>query len=661
MSKPKFASFFVIVLCLLSWRATAGEKFVWEPITATDWSVTEDSAKGIREAVIIFEKMIADDRKLDADKCYLTIYRRLKIFNAEGRKWGDVIAPYLHKRQKIEEIQARTVLPSGQEIPLLETQIFEKEILKTEGFKIKQKSFSLSGITDGCIIEYYLKYRLPVSNSQWLVQKDIALLQGEYRWLFYRGRGLTQFFYALLAGGMVPNYLWLNHNATAKSELRPSEKDPREVFITIRDVAPFKKEPYSPPAISQQTQLRCYYGAKESWNYWSIISESLSLILKAYCEKNKRVKEIVASFGNLSTTEEKIQKAYIWCQKNIQNVDSLRGDNGLKGNVTADETIKRGYGSPMDISVIFYNMLHEMNIPARLAYVVNRDENFFVEEAKYWQFDGILVAIPVGENRYRFLSPGDLYLPPSHVPWFNEGVKAMVIDEEWTRTVEVPFSSPDMNRFQRTMQLRLSDDLKLAGKLKEQHWGQSSRSLRLSLTQTPPAERQEKLRKKLEGELPNAVIDSIAVAGIDSLRAPVSLAAPIRISEIKAPIGSRWLLQPFIFMDEAANPFQAETRRQPIMFDYAYVLTESLRVDLPASWKVEALPEKTFFANDAGRFVADFTTDGNSVTVEFLFRLKNPLFPVSSYALVRRLFQARQELNNLTIVLKKDEIRAAKQ
>jgi hypothetical protein len=649
----------LVLALLLPLRAEAGDDFVWEPITAADWKVAEDTTKGIRDAVILFEKMIADDGKLLDKKCYLTVYRRIKIFNAEGRKWGDVNAPYIHKKQKIEAIRGRTVLPDGQEIPLLETQIFEKEVLKAGGVKIKQKSFSLPGISDGCIVEYFIKYRLPAPNSAWHFQNEIVLLQGEYRWLFYRGQGLPTGIFKILVGELAPNYLWLNTARKYKEEHRPSIKDPREVVFLVDNVPAFAKEPHALPEVSLQAQLRCYYGsATTPAAYWGEVAKGITTTLEEYTQSNKRVREAIASFGAPGTEEAKIKAAYDWLQSNLKNTSYLDSDEELKDNKTADETIKHGYGTQEDINYIFYDMLREMNIDAKMAFVVDRDENLFAQDAKYWQFDRSLVAVPDGRGNYRFYSPGDLHLPSTHVPWFNEGIRAFLVGDVNQQFVVVPFSSAASNRTRRMFTLELEDDSKLEGKLAEQRFGHHARAIQLLLAQNTEAERQEKLKNELTPILPNTRIDSIAAIENKAPKAPVTLECNLQVSGIEQRLGSRLLLQPFGFLKQSANPFHAGKRQYPIMFDHAYELADLMKIDLPDNWKVEALPADTTFENEAGYCEAHFQAYENTLSVQRLFRLNRPFWIAKDYPVVQELFQAKQVLDAMTVVLEKNETQA---
>ncbi len=657
----------LIVLVLLpALRVFAGEEFAWQPITAADWSVVEDSSKGIRDAVMIFEKVTADDNKyLANNKCYLTIYRRIKIFNAEGRKWGDVTVPYLHRKQKVEAILGRAVLPNGEEFPLAPGQILEKEILKAKGVKIKQKSFLLPGIADGCIVEYMIKYRLPQPYGVWLIQKEIVLQSGEFRWLFNRETGMpssySSFLSSFMREYMTPNYLWLPHDLKITVKQFPSIKEPTELFFSVAEVPAFEEEPNSLPEIALQEQLRYYYsGTSPAEAYWGELSKNLRTGFDLFTKDNKRVKSAVAAWQGLESEEKKIAAAYDWLQTHLKNITYLDEDdaNGktFKDNKTADETLKRGYGSQLDINLVFYDMLRELNIDAKMAYAVDRDENLFVPDAKYWQFDRALVAVPnPGASSFRFYSPGDLHLPMTHAPWFSEGVSALMIDVIIKQFAGVPFSSANYNRTSRVFTLALQEDLKLAGKMSEQRLGHAARAIHLLLAQTTPVERQQKLQEELKKVLPGLQIDSVAADTGDRPGALVKLECKIEFPGVEQGPGGRVLLQPFEYLKQSANPFQAEQRRSAMMFDYGHELIEVMNIALPETWMIEALPADTAYTSPVGHCAAQFSKLGETLSVQRMFRLNRPYWPASEYANVRKLFQAQQAVNNIAVVLKKQK------
>lgn len=149
-----------LVLGMLATGADAGSDFKWEPMTDADWAVKEDQARGIRDAVVIFEKTVEDDEEMLSKRCYYSVYSRIRILSAEGRQRGDVVLPYVRKQHEIKEIRGRTVNRDGKVFPLEESKVYDKETVSSEGAKLKRKAFSLPAVSEDCIVEYYYRYQL---------------------------------------------------------------------------------------------------------------------------------------------------------------------------------------------------------------------------------------------------------------------------------------------------------------------------------------------------------------------------------------------------------------------------------------------------------------------------------------------------------------------
>lgn len=657
---------------------SGADDFTWDPITAADWAVIPDPSKGIHSAVMLFEKISADDTKFLKSnlqtKAYLTIYRRIKVFEPEGHDFGEVVAPFVHRHEEIEEIRARTLLPDGREILLTKPEVHEKEIYKSKGLKVKQKAFSLPGIASGCIVEYRLKYRLPYPNDVWVIQKEIPLRHGEYRWLFYRGRGLDDDEIPLLAKKFSPNYFYLHTVAPLKVEIRPSEEDPEEVFFSVDDVPAFVPEPYSPPEIALQTQVRCYYGAAANPDsFWAEAARETAGEIRDFCKSDGRLHDALAAIKPAGSDQDKIESTYAWLQRNIKNVTYLEGtEDEFKDNDNADDTLKRRYGTQEDINLVFYHMLRQFNIGAWMTYVVDRDESFFVWDAKYWQFDRSLVAARAADGQYRLYSPGDLFLPPSHLIAVNEGAHALMLLDGGPKLVKTPHSAANLNRTRRTLNLRVDSDSEVSGRMVEQRTGHAASTIRLLLMDrragrstptVPPVSTaaEERLHDLLEEEIPNAELDSVAVEGgeLGDTGAPITVLCHLKLPQGRQLSGSRLFLQPFGALNQSPSPFQTDERRYPIVFDHAYELTEMLNIDLGTDWKVDALPADKTFVNTAGRCEAKFACFGQTLSVQRLFRLDRPFWSVAEYPVVRELFRTFHGQEILAVVLSKSAPRSS--
>ncbi len=306
----------IFSIFLLPYCLPASEKFTWRPIEEQDWQVPLSGDQAHKGAVILFEMAESNDRDWANEECYYTLYRRIRILNYQGRKWGDVQVPIFSTNQKVEKIKGRTILRDGTVIELDRSHIHEKEVLRTEADKIKQKSFYLPGITNDCIIEYYIRLRLERPVSYWVIEKDLFLKQGTFTWKFFRGEGLSRATLRRIADRIIPNFVILNKVLPVNMEQKPSLKNPEEIVFTVKDVPAFKSEPYSLPEMAIKMNLRFYYGAPTSAEaYWGEQSRKTMTELEQFWNHDDRMEPVLKHFADLPTAQEKMRAAYDWIQK----------------------------------------------------------------------------------------------------------------------------------------------------------------------------------------------------------------------------------------------------------------------------------------------------------------------------------------------------------
>jgi hypothetical protein len=639
-------------------KKTPKGDFTWDNITEDDWNVIQDSSKNIFDAAMIFEKIESDDRKMGNKKCFYVIYRRIRILNEVGRNQGDVEVPFLSISQKIKEILGRTVLPDGTIIELEKSHIFKKEAIKSEDVEFDQYTFSLPGVTDDCIIEYMIKYQTENNlYNAWIIQKDITLLKGEYSWKYYTGEhGRSLAFTMSIFGRGTPNYLWLNCGPDKSATSLPSIKDATETYFEISNVPPFEEEPHMFPDVSLKAKLLCYYGTDDTpAAFWGYRAGRIKDRADLFCKKNKKVKKIIESFGELETESEKIEAAYKWVQENIINLaydeiyDKKNKKKESEDNKSVNDVIKRGYGTRTDINRVYYDMLREMNIDAKMAYAVKRSEDILIYEAKYWQFDASFVAVPDDQTGFIFYIPSYKFTVPGTVPWFFEGAHAIVGGAS-TNFSAIPFTGPTFSNGNRICDLKINQDYEVSGTMETHFTGHNARRTRIYLEDNDTTEYEILLQERFEEKFDGAVLDSFRIENYTNIDEPLIITCDIEYPDVEVQ-SNRILLKPFNYLSNADNPFHAQDREQAILFKHSFQLRESAQIELPEGWSVEALPGDTVYANIAGECGVQFTNLGNILNVQRYFVLNSPFWRIEQYPIIKSLFQTRKDFSDLIIVL----------
>ncbi|MEW5796685.1 MAG: DUF3858 domain-containing protein [Candidatus Zixiibacteriota bacterium] len=659
-------------LLLLPEAATAQRRrdtttFQWEAVTEADWNVGKDTAWAGAHAVMIFEKISVDERKLAEDRVYRSLYRRIRILDMSGRSQAEVEAPMEDAEQRVTRVIARTVLPSGEEIAMTDKDIHRETVLKVKGAKWKQTRFSIPGVTDDCIIEYRIVYQAERSAGGWLIQKDIPLVQGEYRWYYCDFAKQRSTYYFDLPFIWVPlrepEYVWTNVKPSAPKRFpAPGIEDSTEMLFTVKNVPAREDEQMSLPEDSRVARLFCSYGTGSlPIEFWSTMSSSMSDWMKDnFCGKTARMKAVLAAALPDGDSEQKMATAYAWVQDSIVNTSFVdlqeameeRGVNRRireRTNETADDVIKRKYGWSGVIDALYCSMLRELGIDARIGFVVDRDDDMFVRDFKWWQFDRSLVVVFDSAKSTRFFAPGYPHMPYGMVPWFNEGVQ-MLLEGTQGEFLTVTPAGPSATSQTYVYDYVLVPGEETVGKVQARLTGHAAGTIRATLFDADSSEYKELLDTAVANLLPSGVRDSLTCTGVERAADPITVHCALTFPSNEEQAG-RLFLKPLDYFVSRDNPFVAATRKTPIAFPFAYQRNEAAQFTLPAGWSIEALPSDTMFSNRVGKCGVQFLQLGDKLSVQRNFTLNAPMWKKEDYRDVRALFLARQEMSDRTVVL----------
>lgn len=662
----------VATALLLALTAQASKKktstdvhFEWEPVEETDWNVKTDSAAGISDAVMLFEKVDIDDVRMFEQKCYRHVYQRVRILNTEGRLWAEVPVPFIHPEQKLKDVAGHTILRDGTMIEMTNDMIHESTAYKTEQWSYKQKIFSIPGVTDDCIIEYQYTCFAPSASSEVMIQKDIPLLKGEYDWKVGHIADGTLYVYSrkafdMLSDMVTPNYFWANPHGGMDAKALPNWREANELVFKAVDVPPFKPEPQGMPDSYLKERLIIYYGCNDSPTiYWRAMDSLYGEYYKEFCKKNKRVTEFVKQFEHITPQDEQIDSVFRWVSDSIVNVSyaasAYYGLNAWGKRTKADmsdcvdDVLKKRRGDAQEITHLFCNLLNELGIAASPALAKDRSDDLFISQVMSLQFDCALAAVPEGERGARFYAPGLPCTPPGIVPWYVEGVMSMVAGAAESLT-PIGFSPSARSQMIRMSTFKVSPDLDVSGTVDTKMTGQFARGARMTFYDQDTTRYDAILREAIAKNYPNAQLDSVAVDHVGNAFVPLDIHYTVEYPRLSMS-GDKVVFNPLAYLSSQTSPFVAEERKGPIAFQHACQFHETATFELPDGWTVEAVPDDNEFHNQVGQFGTHFMVYGNILSVQRLFTLETPYWQPRDYRTVKRFYDARQQLNQVLVVL----------
>jgi hypothetical protein len=560
-------------------------------------------------------------------------------------------------------VKGRTILRDGTIIELDPEKVFVKTVIKTKGVKVKQTAFSLQGLTDDCIVEYILQYKSENPIPTWIIQREIPVIRSEMMWVLPKWEAnwnSSQQAIDFANEYLTPNYLWLNTYSRPRATKLPNLKQTDSLYFELDFVPAFKDEPYTVPDASLKTKLICYSGSNTSFAaYWGNVALARDKYLQRFCKKNSEVKKIVESFGELQTEDEKIAAAYEWVQGNLLNLsyqDLLNKDGKKKEPKdinNANDAIKNGYGWRSDINRVFIDMLREMNVDAKIIYSTGRSDDLFVKQAKYWQFDESLVLVDYDDGTIGYFAPGHLFNRIDQVPWFVEGVDALVAggDEFF---LNVPFSSADRNMVVKEFSYEIDEDMSVAGDLTVIADGHTARWYRIKIQDEDSTDHKKLIEEELEEEVEKAEVSVESIRHLLNIDSAFVIECTLEQTELSST-GDKVLFKPFDYCSDTKDPFYAPERDLAVLFAYGETTKESAEFNLAENYTITSLPEGKSFTNVVGECSVTIKQDGSRLIAQRTFKLNSPFWPVEMYPDVQELFQARQDMSELVVVLDYEE------
>ena len=277
--------FAVLLLCLSTTLAFAGNKPKWGKISETEWATPLPEDYPDANVIILF-----DIGEMEIEPDGISFYRhvRMKVFNDAGAKEVGDIAIWYRKGDKIKSLKAHTITPDGKK-----HKVKGGNIQKQEHGNYRTKTFAFPHVEPGAILEY--KFRN--FNDRFSSLDSWEFHNQQYT--------LSSQFSLTLAPGFIYSSAYNNIPLPFQE---PTEKisalNKYKTFTwTMTNLPPLRDEPMSGAIYnfesSLKNQLVSYTSPYQFVAFvegWQDLGEVFTKqVIKKYIRKSKGLKELVAS------------------------------------------------------------------------------------------------------------------------------------------------------------------------------------------------------------------------------------------------------------------------------------------------------------------------------------------------------------------------------
>lgn len=640
--KKIFSNFaYLLLLFFVTTLTIVAQDKDWRPISPDDLAAKAPIVEPDADAEAIFwETRIDDSGSYDLA---IKHYVRVKIFTERGReKYSKFDIPFT-KGLKIKDLAARVIKTDGSIVEIKKDDIFEREIIKANGLKVKAKSFAIPNIEPGVIVEYRYKENFSDSSARGMrleFQRDIPVRRLAYYYKPYTGE---------------PFFKTFNFKDTKFI------KDKDGYYLASKTNVPaFKQEPYMPPDDMVRPWMRLERGSL-SLGGMLVKAELAKYLKKDGGDMKKAATEIAAGATN---DEEKVKKFYEYCQSQIANTtfdptitDEMR--KKLPENKGPKDVMKRKTGTAFDIDTLFGSLAVGSGMDARIAYVGDRSKMFTSAgniDQEFLHPGAIGIKI---DGRWKFYNPGTKFLPYGKLVWYEENSAAEVFSEKTFDWVQTPMSDYEYSATKRTGKFKLLEDGSLEGEVIVEMNGHPAATYRIENYDETHAKLEEQLTDDVKRQMSAAEVTAISIENLTDGSKPLIQRYKVKVPNYAQKTGKRLFLQPNFFEYGNSAIFSSSTRKYDVFVQYPWSENDNIEITWPAQFDLDNADAPGLIADPARIGSLDIKIRVDKINRYMNYSRKfhfggggNVLFGTNTYQPLKNLFDAFHTADSHTITLK---------
>jgi hypothetical protein len=618
----------------------------WAPVTPAELALKQAVVEPGAEAEAFFWEVRLKDELDSGGRTVYQHYIRIKIFTEQGRDTHGTVELSYSDDSKVKDIEGRTIKADGTILLLKKDAVFERELAKSRGLKLKAKSFVLPGVEPGSIVEYRWKEERPFRFYRRLqCQKSFPIQKVSY---YIMPLKLDEY------GMSIRPF----HVAST-----PLQKVKEGFYLTeVSKVPAFRTEPRMPPEDQVRKWILLFYTDTQNLSaaeYWKKTGKRVYEDAKWMLRQNDDVRQKADSLvSGAATPEEKIKRLFDFCKNEIQNSDddaSFTPDQRakLKENNSASDTLKRKVGTGWDILVLFGSMARACGFDARWARLPDRGDIFidrhFPDDYFLTTYD---VAVKIGDE-WRFYDPGSTYVEFGMLRWQEEGVAALVSDPKEPFWVTTQISAASRSAKRRTATLKLGEDGTLEGEVVMEYTGHPANRLKEEHDAESPTEREQSIKDLMTERMSAAEVTNARIENANCGDKTLAYRFHVRIPDYGQKTGKRLFFQPGFFQKGTDVLFTATQRQYPLCFDYPWIEEDEVTIELPEGYELETSdPPAAFSAGDSAQYKFGITLTGRTLTVQRSFAFHGLYFSREQYLPVKQIFETLHARDNITLTLR---------
>jgi hypothetical protein len=582
----------------------------------------------------------------------------VRILRREGRDYAVGSVDYIPDIGKVKEFRAWLIRPGS------ETKRYGKDDTIDavanlndvyNEYRVRKISASADAV-DGAVFaySYTTEDRSVFSQADWFFQTLLPVISSRYNLALpegWRAEAITFNHPQIEPRVNGSSYSW------ELSNLAPIPDEPMSPSLT--DLVPHLAVSYYPPANTQPLTVKVF-------SNWGDVAAWMSELEDPQVQVDDALARKAYELTAPAKTEYDKIRAIAQYVQNIQYI-SIQTGAGRGGGYrphASTEVFAKSYGDCKDKANLMRAMLKVVGITAIPVSIYSGDPNYV---RAVWpsphQFNHCIIAVKVSDQtqastiiqhptlgRLLIFDPTDEQTPIGDLPFYLQGSLALIDSKSETELVRMPVTPPEMNQLERTATLELQADGSIAGQIKEQANGQTAAQFRTEFRRLSKPEYTGMIERWLSTGATSAHLSKMEPSD-NSTEGRFTLNVEFSAKTYGQLMQDRLLVfKPAVVSRREGLSLTAATRRHPVVLR-ANAYSETVRVQLPAGFAVDEVPDAVKIETPFGSYVTSYEVKNNELIFKRTLSQQATTIAAADYELVRKFFESIRAAENAPVVL----------
>lgn len=574
----------------------------------------------------------------------------LTILDDQGQRYAALVVGY-DKLRKVTDISGALYDAAGNALKKVKSKDISdhsatSDISLYEDNRLKVHDFSYNGYPYTVEYEVEFRYNNTYAFPNWMPQAYEHLAVEKSSFTF-----ITPASYTL-------RYKAYNCKAGPESI---TEKDKKILKWEVSNLSPVTRPFASPPwheltptvfFAPSEFQMEGYKGNASTWEDYGkfkrLLYESRDNLP---ADVQQKAKAIAAE--NIDP-KETVRKLYEFMQQHTRYISIQLGIGGLQP-FDAAYVAKKGYGDCKALSNYMYSLLKSAGLKSYCATIQageSADDQYLIEDFPSHQSNHVVLCVPLAKDTV-WLECTNQTLPAGYMGSFTGNRKALAITEEGGKLVSTPRYGMNENLQLRKISSVIDEEGNLNASVTTQYRAMQQDDIHGMLNNLT----REQVMKKLNEYLNFSTyeINDFSYKAKKDVIPEVEEKLQLSVSSYASVSGRRLFIVPNLMSRSGYKSLATEDRTCDFVFSYAYRDVDTIEIQIPANYQLEAMPPNTDLKTSFGNYTSTVKVEGSKI---FYYRRMERFagrYPVKDAAQIAKFYEDIYKTDRSRIVLVKRE------